>query len=114
MKINKRSSVFVFIIKARKASKASNQSLGTSPLSLPVPTHTIHSLRTRPIVVLPQPALAAQAIAARTYALKNTGRYRSDGFDLTNDTRTHVYGGVEAKKTMTNEIVRQTSGIAIY
>ena len=59
-------------------------------------------------------ALAAQAIAARTYALKNIGRFRSDGFDLTNDTRTQVYGGVEAEKPMTNEIVRQTSGIVIY
>ena len=59
-------------------------------------------------------ALAAQAIAARTYALKNMGRYRSDGFDLTNDTRTQVYGGVEAERSVTNDIVLQTSGIAIY
>jgi len=59
-------------------------------------------------------ALAAQAIAARTYAIKNMGRYRSDGFDLTDDTRTQVYGGVGMEKPMTNDIVRQTSGIAIY
>jgi len=59
-------------------------------------------------------ALAAQAIAARTYAIKNVGRFRSDGFDLTDDTRTQVYGGVGAEKPMTNDIVLQTSGIAIY
>ena len=59
-------------------------------------------------------ALAAQTIAARTYALKNMGRFRSDGFDLTNDTRTQVYGGVEMEKPVTNDIVVQTSGIAIY
>ncbi|MDR0843113.1 MAG: SpoIID/LytB domain-containing protein [Acidobacteriota bacterium] len=59
-------------------------------------------------------ALAAQAIAARTYALKNMGRFRSDGFDLTDDTRTQVYGGVGMEKPMTSEIVRKTSGIAVY
>ena len=59
-------------------------------------------------------ALAAQAIAARTYALKNMGRFRSDGFDLTNDTRTQVYGGVSMEKPMTSEIVRKTSGVAVY
>jgi stage II sporulation protein D len=59
-------------------------------------------------------ALAAQAIAARTYALKNMGRFRSEGFDLTDDTRTQVYGGVGVEKPMTSEIVRQTAGIAVY
>jgi stage II sporulation protein D len=59
-------------------------------------------------------ALAAQTIAARTYAIKNMGRFRSDGFDLTNDTRTQVYGGVEAEISTTNDIVLQTSGLAVY
>ena len=59
-------------------------------------------------------ALAAQAIAARTYALKNLGRYRSEGFDLTDDTRTQVYEGIAAERDATNEAVRQTSGLAIY
>ena len=63
----------------------------------------------------PEPAaLAAQAIAARTYAVKNMGRYRSDGFDLTDDTRTQVYGGVAVEDAMTNDIVLQTAGIVIY
>ncbi len=59
-------------------------------------------------------ALAAQAIAARTYALRNMGRFRSEGFDLTNDTRTQVYGGVAMEKEATDLAVRQTSGLAIY
>jgi stage II sporulation protein D len=59
-------------------------------------------------------ALAAQAIAARTYALKNMGRYRADGFDLTDDIRTQVYGGVPLEKEASSAAVRKTSGIAIY
>jgi SpoIID/LytB domain protein len=59
-------------------------------------------------------ALAAQAIAARTYARRNMGRFRSEGFDLTNDTRTQVYGGVAMEKEATDLAVRQTSGLAIY
>ena len=43
-------------------------------------------------------ALAAQAVAARTYALKNMGRFNSEGFDLTADERTQVYGGASAEK----------------
>jgi len=59
-------------------------------------------------------ALAAQAIAARTYALKNIGRFRAEGFDLTDDIRTQVYGGVALEKAASSEAVRQTTGIAIY
>ena len=59
-------------------------------------------------------ALAALSIAARTYALKNMGKYRSQGFDLSNDTRSQVYGGVAAEKDAASEAVRQTAGLAIY
>ncbi len=59
-------------------------------------------------------ALAAQAIAARTYALKNTGRFRSEGFDLTADIRSQVYLGFSGEKDATDEAVRQTFGMAIY
>ena len=59
-------------------------------------------------------ALAAQAIAARTYALKNMGRFRAEGFDLTDDVRTQVYGGAFIEKEASSNAVRQTSGIAIY
>ena len=59
-------------------------------------------------------ALAAQSIAARTYALKNMGRYRSEGFDLSDDTRTQVYNGVSIEKPVTTDVVRKTAGLAIY
>ena len=63
----------------------------------------------------PEPAaLAAQAITARTYALFHLGKYKSDGFDLTDDTRTQVYSGVGVEKAATNDAVRQTYGLAIY
>lgn len=59
-------------------------------------------------------ALAALAIAARTYAMKNVGRYRSEGFDLTDDARSQVYGGIAVETDITNEAVRETAGLAIY
>ena len=59
-------------------------------------------------------ALAAQSVAARTYALKNMGRFRTDGFDLTADVRTQVYGGASQETDPTNEAVRTTAGLAIY
>lgn len=63
----------------------------------------------------PEPAaLAAQAITARTYALFHLGKYKSDGFDLTDDTHTQVYSGVGVEKAATNDAVRQTYGLAIY
>ena len=63
----------------------------------------------------PEPAaLAAQAIAARTYALKNIGRFRAEGFDLTADTRTQVYGGSAEERELSSSAVARTHGLAIY
>jgi stage II sporulation protein D len=59
-------------------------------------------------------ALAAQAIAARTYALKNMGRFRSEGFDLTNDTRSQVYTGLSGEKSATDDAVTRTFGLAVF
>ena len=59
-------------------------------------------------------ALAAQSVAARTYALKNMGRFRGEGFDLTADVRTQVYGGVDAERPPATEAVKKTSGFALY
>ncbi len=58
--------------------------------------------------------LAAMSIAARTYALYHLGRYKSEGFDLSNDTRTQVYKGVEAEIPATTEAVQRTRGLAVY
>jgi len=59
-------------------------------------------------------ALEAQAVAARTYALKNLGKFSSDGFDLTADTRTQVYGGVSGEHESASNAVKRTAGVAIY
>jgi len=59
-------------------------------------------------------AQAAQSIAARTYALKHMGGYSSQGFDLTDDTRTQVYGGVSIERDASDDAVRRTAGLAIY
>jgi stage II sporulation protein D len=59
-------------------------------------------------------ALAAQSIAARTYALKNVGRFESEGYDLTADTQTQVYKGVAAERDASSQAVRKTLGLAIY
>ncbi|PYV08148.1 MAG: hypothetical protein DMG07_26640 [Acidobacteria bacterium] len=63
----------------------------------------------------PEPAaLAAQAVAARTFALKNLGRFKDEGFDLTADERTQVYGGAALENAATNRAVDQTRGLALY
>lgn len=67
-----------------------------------------------PVAFPEEEALAAQAIAARTYALKNVGRNRANGFDLTDDSSNQVYGGAAIEKPMSSEAVRRTAGIAIY
>ena len=59
-------------------------------------------------------ALAALSIAARTYALYHMGRYRAEGFDLTADTRTQVYGGIAIEEDATNEAVHRTASLAVY
>ncbi|MGH2330377.1 SpoIID/LytB domain-containing protein [Thermoanaerobacter mathranii] len=60
-------------------------------------------------------ALKAQAVAARTYAAKNVGRYGKYGFDLTNDTNTQVYKGYDGEAPSTNEAVDETKGVvAVY
>ena len=59
-------------------------------------------------------AQAAQSIAARTYALKHMGGYSAQGFDLTDDTRTQVYGGASIEREASDDAVHRTAGLAIY
>ncbi len=58
-------------------------------------------------------ALKAQAVAARTYALKNLGRYRHLGFDLTDTQSSQVYGGLSAENPLSNQAVEETTGEVI-
>ena len=56
-------------------------------------------------------ALKAQAIAARTYAVKNRGQFASEGFDLLPTTRSQVYRGLSSETPLTTRAVDETRGI---
>ncbi len=58
-------------------------------------------------------ALKAQAVAARTYALKNIGRNKRLGFDLTDTQSSQVYGGMSAEHPLSNRAVEETEGEVI-
>ena len=55
-------------------------------------------------------ALKAQAVAARTYAVGNLGRFAAQGFDLTPDTRSQVYGGLSTEHPLSDRAVLETRG----
>ncbi len=58
-------------------------------------------------------ALEAQAVAARTYAI--TATVGASGYDLYDDARSQVYGGVVSETPATNAAVAATSGqVATY
>ncbi len=60
-------------------------------------------------------ALKAQAVAARTYAVANRGKYQTEGFDLLADARSQVYGGKESEHPLATRAVLETWGlIATY
>jgi stage II sporulation protein D len=60
-------------------------------------------------------ALKAQAIAARTYALKNRGQFMSQGFDILPTTRSQVYRGLTSENPLSSRAVDETRGlIATY
>ena len=56
-------------------------------------------------------ALKAQAIAARTYALKNRGQFMSEGFDILPTTRSQVYRGLTSENPLSTRAVDETRGI---
>src|ERR1051326_2686765 len=56
-------------------------------------------------------ALKAQAVAARTYALKNRGQFAPEGFDLLPTTRSQVYRGLSSETALTTRAVDETRGI---
>jgi stage II sporulation protein D len=58
----------------------------------------------------PLEALKAQAVVARSFAYANLGRFKSEGFDLTADTRTQVYRGLTDVNENVRAAVRQTRG----
>ena len=56
-------------------------------------------------------ALKAQAVAARTYAVKNLGQFAAQGFDLLPTTRSQVYRGFSSEHPLTNRAVEETRGV---
>ena len=56
-------------------------------------------------------ALKAQAIAARTYALKNRGQFMSQGFDLLPTTRSQAYRGLTSENPLSTRAVDETRGL---
>jgi stage II sporulation protein D len=56
-------------------------------------------------------ALKAQAIAARTYALRNRGQFVAQGFDLLPTVRSQVYRGLRSEHPLSNRAVDETRGI---
>ncbi|HEY0384556.1 MAG TPA: SpoIID/LytB domain-containing protein, partial [Pyrinomonadaceae bacterium] len=56
-------------------------------------------------------ALKAQAVAARTYAVRNRNQFASDGFDLLPTTRSQVYGGLSTEHPLSTRAVEETRGV---
>jgi stage II sporulation protein D len=55
-------------------------------------------------------ALKAQAIAARTYAVKRRGQFEAEGYDLCATPACQVYRGVAAERPLSNAAVFETAG----
>lgn len=55
-------------------------------------------------------ALKAQAVAARSYAVRNLGEFVGEGYDLCATPRCQVYGGVDAEHELSDRAVRETAG----
>lgn len=62
----------------------------------------------------PLEALKAQALTARTYAASHFNGYRSYGFDVTNDTYSQVYKGLNSANSTTNSACDATAGQYIW
>jgi stage II sporulation protein D len=58
-------------------------------------------------------ALRAQAVVSRTYALRNRGRWRSEGFDLYATVADQVYGGIGAETPEARDAVDGTRGLVL-
>ncbi len=60
-------------------------------------------------------AQKAQAVAARTYAIKNLGLYEDLGFDLSDTPKFQLYKGMSAEHPLSSRAVEETKGeVALY
>ena len=57
--------------------------------------------------------LKAQAIAARTYAVRNLGQFRSEGYDICPGPACQAYNGFSGEEPLADQAVRETAGLII-
>lgn len=55
-------------------------------------------------------ALKAQAVAARSFTLKNRHRHQAEGFDLCATTHCQFFGGADSAHALTDEVIKSTRG----
>lgn len=55
-------------------------------------------------------ALKAQAVAARTYALRTLGEFTGEGYDLCATPRCQVYNGIDVEHPLSDRAVAETAG----
>jgi stage II sporulation protein D len=55
-------------------------------------------------------ALKAQAVAARTYTLRNMGEFGREGYDICATPRCQVYGGMQIEHSLSDRAVSETAG----
>ena len=58
-------------------------------------------------------ALEAQALAARTYAVRRMGDFAAEGYDLCATAACQVYGGLDAEHPLSDRAVAETRGAVI-
>ncbi|WP_242039765.1 SpoIID/LytB domain-containing protein [Anabaena sphaerica] len=61
----------------------------------------------------PPTSLEAQAIIARTYALRNIGRFAIDNYQLCADTHCQVYDGLNGVAQTTDQAIAATTGMVL-
>jgi len=57
--------------------------------------------------------LKAQAIAARTYAVRNFGQFRTEGYDICPGPACQAYNGFSGEEPLADQAVRETAGLVI-
>ncbi len=57
--------------------------------------------------------LKAQAVAARTYAVRNLGQFRTEGYDICPGPACQAYSGFSGEEKLSDQAVRETAGLVI-
>ncbi|HEY8181740.1 MAG TPA: SpoIID/LytB domain-containing protein [Thermoanaerobaculia bacterium] len=57
--------------------------------------------------------LKAQAIAARTYAVRNLGQFRAEGYDICPGPACQAYMGFSGEQPLSDQAVRETAGLIL-